>query len=67
MLVIFLLRDGEIDAVGIVATGAAKGVRAITLYLGITSIIDDITGGSGTPSKSIEISATAVLYFKSCF
>ncbi len=63
MLVNFLLRDGEIDAVGIVAAGAAKGVRAITLYLGITSIIDDITGGSGTPSTPFDIGATAVLYF----
>jgi hypothetical protein len=51
-----LLHDGEIEAVGSVALTAAQGVAAITLYLGITSIIDDITGG-GTPPTPIDVSA----------
>jgi hypothetical protein len=42
--VLQLVHDTEIDAVGIVAGKAAEGVAVITLYLGITSIIDDITG-----------------------
>ena len=53
----FLLHDGQIDAVTIVAAGAAKGVAAILLYLGIGSIINTIIGGGGgTPPAPIDIS-----------
>jgi hypothetical protein len=53
----FLLHDGQIDAVTIVAAGAAKGVAAIILYLGIGSIISAILGGGGdTPPAPIDVS-----------
>ncbi len=60
ILVYFVIHDGNIDAAGLVAAGTdhtVKGVAAITLYIGITSIIDDIIGGSGNPPTPIDIGA----------
>ena len=45
----FVAHDKAIEAIGLVAVGAANGGAAITLYLGIESIIDSITGGGGDP------------------
>ena len=54
----FLLHDGEIDVIGIVSTKTAEAVAAIVLYLGISSIIDILTGGGGgTPPAPIDVSA----------
>ncbi len=41
---------------GGVASGAAQGVAAISLYLGIGSILDIITGG-GDPPDPIDVTA----------
>ena len=41
----FLLHDGQIDAVGAVATGAANGVASIALYLGFSTLDAFLTGG----------------------
>ncbi len=51
----FFLHDGEIDAIGLVATMAAEGVAAIVLYLGISSIIVIFTDGGGDPPPPIDI------------
>ena len=52
----FVLHNGEIEAVGAVAGGAAQRVAAITLYLGINRIVDDIIGGC-TPPTPIDVTA----------
>ena len=53
----FLLHDGEIDAVSIVATGAANGVASIVAFLGFTSINDFLTGGdNGSPPEPVDVS-----------
>jgi hypothetical protein len=41
----FVAHDLAIEGVGAVAFKATEGVAAITLYLGIVSIIDSIKGG----------------------
>jgi hypothetical protein len=43
----FAAHDLAIEGVGVVAAKSAKGVAAISLYLGINSIIDAMTDGSG--------------------
>ena len=45
----FLAHDIAIDGVSVVAVKAAEGVAAISLYLGIGSIIDAIQGGGDPP------------------
>ena len=53
----FLLHDGEFEAVGTVATGAANGVAAIDLYLCFSSPLDFWTGGDdGNPPAPIDFS-----------
>ena len=48
---ILLQREG----VGVVAAKSAESVAAISLYLGINSIVDDITGGN--PPTPINVTA----------
>ncbi len=43
----FLAHDLAIDRIVVVAAGAAAGVAAIALYLGLCSILDLLTGGGG--------------------
>ncbi len=52
----FLAHDIAIDKVTLLAGGAAKGVAAISLYLGIGSVIDALTGG-GNPPAPIDVTA----------
>ena len=53
----FLLHDGEIEAVGVVATGAAQGVASIVAYLGFSSLVSFLTGGgSGNPPAPVDVS-----------
>jgi hypothetical protein len=54
----FLAHDLEIEGVGIVAAKATEGVAAISLYLGISDIIDDMTNGGGVdPPPPINVTA----------
>jgi len=61
----FLSHDILIEGVGGVATGAAQGVAAISLYLGISDILDIITGG-GDPPDPIDVTAinTNLIYVR---
>ncbi len=52
------MHDLAIEGVGVVAAKSAEGVAAISLYLGINSIIDAITGeGGGDPPTPIDVTA----------
>ncbi len=51
----FLAHDLAIDGVSVVAVKAAEDVAAISLYLGIGSIIDAIQGGG--PPTPIDVTA----------
>ncbi len=54
----FVAHDLAIDGVSVVAVKAAEGVAAISLYLGIGSIVDAITGdGGGDPPIPIDVTA----------
>jgi hypothetical protein len=55
----FVAHDLAIEGVWVIAIKAAEGVAAISLYLGIGSIISAITGGGGggSPPAPINISA----------
>jgi hypothetical protein len=52
----FVAHDLAIDGVGAIAVKATEGVAAISLYLGISSIIDAIQGG-GDPPVPIDVNA----------
>jgi hypothetical protein len=52
----FVAHDLAMEGVGAVALKATEGVAAITLYLGIGSIIDAITG-VGNPPTPINVTA----------
>jgi len=54
----FAAHDLAIEGVGIVAAKATEGVAAISLYLGISDIIDDMTNGEGVdPPPPINVTA----------
>jgi hypothetical protein len=53
----FLLHDGEIEAVGLVAFKATEGVAAIAVFLGFSSLNDFLTGGdNGSPPAPVDVS-----------
>ena len=53
----FLLHDGEIEAVGLVAVKASEGVAAIAVFLGFSSLDDFLTGGdNGSPPEPVDVS-----------
>jgi hypothetical protein len=51
----FVAHDILIEGAGVTALKATEGVAAISLYLGINSIVDDITGGN--PPTPINVTA----------
>jgi hypothetical protein len=54
----FVAHDVAIDWVSTVAVNSAEGVAAISLYLGIGSIVDAITGDvGGDPPVPIDVTA----------
>ena len=53
----FVLHDGEIEAVGLVAVKASEGVAAIAVFLGFSSLDDFLTGGdNGSPPEPVDVS-----------
>jgi hypothetical protein len=53
----FVAHDLAIEGVGAVALKATEGVAAITLYLGLGSIIDAAIRGGGDPPSPIDVTA----------
>ncbi len=52
-----LFQDTEIVRIGGIVLGAAAGIRAIAVYLGLGALLDISTGGGDDPPAPIDVTA----------